>query len=77
MVEIRNILCAVDFSEMNTKVASYACTLAQALNTEVHKIHAASSQELYGRFEILMPSIQNYIEEIACLAEKKMDSSWM
>ena len=76
MVETRNILCAVDFSEISPKMASYAYTLAKALNANVHVIHVAPSQEMHGSFEIPMPSIQSY-EEIARQAEKKMDSFWM
>jgi nucleotide-binding universal stress UspA family protein len=74
MVEIRNILCAVDFSEISPRVASYTETLAKALSAKVHVIHVAPSQELHGSFEIPMPSIQGYIEEIASQAEKKMGS---
>jgi nucleotide-binding universal stress UspA family protein len=74
MVEIRNILCAVDFSEISPKVASYAYTLARALNAKIHVIHVAPSQELHGSFEIPMPFIQSYIEEIASQAVNKMSS---
>ncbi len=41
MVEIKNILCAVDFAEMSPQVAAYAQSLAKCLNADVHVVFEA------------------------------------
>jgi nucleotide-binding universal stress UspA family protein len=61
MVEIKNILCAVDFSEVSSKVASYAQVLAKGLNAGVHVIFVAPSLEKSGSFYIPSPSIWDLV----------------
>jgi nucleotide-binding universal stress UspA family protein len=57
MVEIKNILCAVDFSEVSSRLASYTQTLAKGLNAKVHVLFVTSSLEESGTFYIPSPSI--------------------
>ncbi len=57
MPEIKNILCAVDFSEISPKVASYAQELGKALKAHVHVIFVAQRIDQYGSFHIPSDSI--------------------
>ncbi len=81
IVEIKNILCAVDFSEASTKVASYAQALAKALNACVHVVFVTptldpsiSLREYLGVHISPASSDKNIIAEIIPRAEKKMDT---
>ena len=74
MVEIRKILCAVDFAEMSPQVAAYAQTLAKCLDAEVHAVFVASTLERYRHFDVPAASFQNLADNIAQESEKKMDS---
>ena len=80
MVEIKNILCAVDFSEASSKVASYAQTLAKALNASVHVVFVTPTfdpsiglREYMGVHISPKSSDKNIIADIIPRAEKKMD----
>ena len=74
MAEIKNILCAVDFSDMSPRVASYAQTLAKALNAGVHVIYVAPSLDQHAFFDVPLPSAQSFVEDVAAEAEKKMEA---
>jgi len=79
MVEIKNVLCAVDFSDMSPRVASYAQTLAKALNASVHVIFVTpthdpsiSLREYLGVHISPASRDKNIIANIIPRAEKKM-----
>jgi nucleotide-binding universal stress UspA family protein len=74
MVDIRNIMCAVDFSEMSPKVASYVLLLAKSLNASVKVVHVAPSLSQYVGFHGSPSSIEGFVEEIVSEAEKKMEA---
>jgi len=74
MADIKNILCAVDFSEMSPKVASYAHTLAKSLEASVHVVFVASGFERHGGFDVPVSSFQEIIDKVMADAEKKMNS---
>jgi nucleotide-binding universal stress UspA family protein len=74
MVEIKNILCAVDFSEASSKVASYAQTLAKALNANVHVVYVAPSREQYPYFGMPPAGFQTFLDEVAADAAKIMET---
>ena len=61
MVEIKNILCAVDFSEISPKVASYAQALAMKLKANVHVLYVAPSMDQYGSFHVPSASIWDFV----------------
>ncbi len=73
MVEIRNILCAIDFSETSPKIASYAQTLARGLKAKVHVLYVAPSLEQYTCFRIPPTSVLNFVSETMTDAEKIME----
>ena len=74
MVEIKNILCAVDFSEISTEVASYARNLAGALNANVHVLYVAPSIDQFSYLRIPPTDFQNRISEAIIDAEQTMET---
>ncbi len=74
MVEIKKILCAVDFSESSTKVSDYAKTLAQKHGASILVLYAAPSLSQYVGFHVPPNSIENFVGEIVSGAEKTMET---
>lgn len=74
MALIKNIMCAVDFSEMSAKVASYTQTLAKSLDASVKVVYVAPSLSQYVGFHVPPTSIENFVGEIVTGAEKTMDT---
>lgn len=74
MARIGNIMCAVDFSDMSSKVASYTQELAKSLNASVKVVYVAPSLSQYVGFHVPPTSIENFVGEIVTGAEKTMDS---
>ncbi len=73
MAEVKKILCAVDFSDMSSKVADYAQTMAKAMSSSVKVIYIAPSLSQYVGFHVPPTSIENFVGEIVSGAEKTMD----
>ncbi|WP_457572291.1 universal stress protein [Desulfovulcanus sp.] len=73
MAEIKKILCAVDFSEISSKVADYAQTLAKSLGASVKVLYVAPSLSQYVGFHVPPTSIESFVGEIVTGAEKTMD----
>jgi nucleotide-binding universal stress UspA family protein len=80
LIEINNILCPIDFSDMSPRVASYAQTLAKALNASVHVVFVTptldpsiSLREYMGVHISPASGDKNIIADIIPRAEKKMD----
>jgi len=74
MKDIKNILCAVDFSEMSPKVAEYAQHLAKSLQASVKVLYVAPSLSQYVGFHVPPASIENFVGEIVTGAEKSMET---
>ncbi|MFW5731190.1 MAG: universal stress protein [Desulfonatronovibrionaceae bacterium] len=74
MARIENIMCAVDFSDMSAKVASYTQELAKSLNASVKVVYVAPSLSQYVGFHVPPTSIESFVGEIVTGAEKTMDS---
>lgn len=74
MATIKNIMCAVDFSEMSAKVASYTQLLGKSLNASVKVVYVAPSLSQYVGFHVPPTSIENFVGEIVSGAEKTMDA---
>ncbi len=72
-MEIKKILCAVDFSEYSDKVAEYAKTMAQALGAEVDILYVSPSMGHYSGFDLSAASIQNFEKQISSGAQGAMD----
>jgi nucleotide-binding universal stress UspA family protein len=73
MAEIKKILCAVDFSEVSSKVADYAQTLAKSLGASVKILYVAPSLSQYVGFHVPPTSIETFVGEILTGAEKSME----
>ena len=73
MAEIKKILCAVDFSEVSSKVADYAQTLAKSLGASVKVLYVAPSLSQYVGFHVPPTSIETFVGEILTGAEKSME----
>jgi nucleotide-binding universal stress UspA family protein len=73
MAEIKKILCAVDFSEISSKVADYAQTLAKSLGASVKVLYVAPSLSQYVGFHVPPTSIETFVGEILTGAEKSME----
>lgn len=74
MVEVKNILCAVDFSEISSQVASYAQDLARGLNARVYVLHAAPSIDQYAYLRIPPTDFQERVNEAIVEAETNMET---
>ncbi len=74
MVEIKKILCAVDFSDSSSKISDYAKTLAAKHNAKLLVIYAAPSLSQYVGFHVPPNSIENFVGEIVSGAEKTMET---
>lgn len=74
MIEVKKILCAVDFSESSTKVSDYAKTLALKHGATVLVLYAAPSLSQYVGFHVPPNSIENFVGEIVSGAEKTMET---
>jgi len=74
MVEIKKILCAVDFSDSGNKISEYAKTLALKHNAKLIVLYAAPSLSQYVGFHVPPNSIENFVGEIVTGAEKTMET---
>lgn len=74
MVEIKKILCAVDFSEVSPMVVNYARVLAKAFEAEVILLYSAPSLDQYVSFHVPPNSIETFVGEIVSGAEQNMEA---
>lgn len=74
MVEIKKILCAVDFSDSSNKISEYAKTLAEKHGAKLIVVYAAPSLSQYVGFHVPPNSIENFVGEIVTGAEKTMET---
>lgn len=74
MVDIKKILCAIDFSEVSPMVADYAHTLAKAFDAQVILIYSAPSLNQYVSFHVPPNSIETFVGEIVTGAEQSMEA---
>ncbi|MFP4083790.1 MAG: universal stress protein [Desulfonatronovibrio sp.] len=74
MATIKKVMCAVDFSEMSSTVASYAQLLGKSLNASVKVVYVAPSLSQYVGFHVPPTSIESFVGEIVSGAEKTMDT---
>ncbi|MGE4553680.1 MAG: universal stress protein [Desulfovibrionaceae bacterium] len=72
MVDIKRILCAVDFSDQSAHVADYARTLAKALDADVLVLYVAPSLSQYVGFKVPAAAIDDFVGEIVHGAESTM-----
>lgn len=74
MVQVKKILCAVDFSEASKEVANYAAYLAEGLKSEILVLYVAPSLSQYVGFHVPPSSIESFVKEIVAGADKSMEA---
>ena len=74
MVEIKKILCAVDFSDFSGLVADYAVKIASCAGAEILCVYVAPSLNQYVGFHVPPSSIDNFVSEIVNGAQTSMAS---
>lgn len=74
MVQVKKILCAVDFSEASKEVAGYAAYMAGSLKAEVLVLYVAPSLSQYVGFHVPPSSIESFVKEIVAGADKSMEA---
>jgi nucleotide-binding universal stress UspA family protein len=72
MLDIKKILCAVDFSQVSEKVAEYAKALAVPLGAEIICIHVVPSGTIYADFGIPMNSMETFCTTMVTQGEKTL-----
>jgi nucleotide-binding universal stress UspA family protein len=74
MVQLKKIVCAIDFSEASPMVAEYANMLAKAHGAEIIVLYVAPSLSQYVGFHVPPSSIESFVGEIVTGADRTMDS---
>jgi len=74
MVQVKKILCAVDFSEASKEVAGYAAYLAKSVNAQILVLYVAPSLSQYVGFHVPPNSIESFVKEIVAGADKSMEA---
>ena len=74
MVQIKTILCALDFSEVSPKVAEYARMLAESCGARVVALYVAPSLTQYVEFHVQASYIDDFVTGIVSGASETMDS---
>lgn len=74
MVDIKKILCAIDFSEVSPMVADYAHTLAKAFDAQVILLYSAPSLNQYVSFHVPPNTIKTFVGEVVTGAEQSMEA---
>jgi nucleotide-binding universal stress UspA family protein len=73
MAEIKNILCAIDFSESSPQVAEYAMSMARGLGAGIVFLYVAPTLRRYAAYQIETVSIDNFVGLIVAGAQEEMD----
>lgn len=74
MVQIKTILCALDFSEVSPKVASYAKSLAEVCGAKVIVLYVAPSLTQYVEFHVQASYIDDFVTGIVHGATDTMNT---
>lgn len=72
MLTIKNILCAVDFSEGSARVAEYAVTLAKATGAAIQCVYVAPSLAEYVGFNVPQAALDTFVGDVVASAETTM-----
>ncbi len=74
MVQIKTIVCALDFSEVSPKVADYARTLAELCGARIVALYVAPSLTQYVEFHVQASYIDDFVTGIVSGATDTMES---
>ena len=74
MVQIKTIVCALDFSEVSPKVAAYAKSLAEVCGAKIVALYVAPSLTQYVEFHVQASYIDDFVTGIVSGATDTMSS---
>jgi nucleotide-binding universal stress UspA family protein len=74
MVQIKTIVCALDFSEVSPKVAAYAKNLAEVCGAKIVALYVAPSLTQYVEFHVQASYIDDFVTGIVSGATDTMNS---
>lgn len=74
MVQIKTIVCALDFSEVSPKVAEYARSLAEACGAKIVALYVAPSLTQYVEFHVQASYIDDFVTGIVSGATDTMEA---
>ena len=74
MVQIKTIVCALDFSEVSPKVAAYAKSLAEVCGAKIVALYVAPSLTQYVEFHVQASYIDDFVTGIVSGATDTMNS---
>lgn len=72
-MQIKKIICSIDFSPHSQKVAQYAAIISEALNAEVTVLYVVPSMKEYADFETSPALVNQFVEKISTAARGNMD----
>lgn len=73
MPTVKNILCAVDFSEGSGRVAAYAAALAKATGAAIQCVYVAPSLAEYVGFNVPQAALDTFVGDVVASAETTMN----
>ena len=73
MGKIRNILCAIDFSDYSPEISDYVRELAESLQASVVVVYAAQSLNRYMLFNVAETAVKDFTETMVAGARDRMD----
>ncbi|BAI81243.1 universal stress protein [Deferribacter desulfuricans SSM1] len=73
MIEIKKILCPVDFSETSNYALTYAIDFAKVFNAELELFHVIFDESQIVAFYLPQVTFQNFDKELEEAAKKEMD----
>jgi len=71
-MEIKKILCCVDFSEMSPKLAHYAMFFASKFNARIYFLYVSPTMTQYVGMHVPAVSVNKFAEEVEQNATKLM-----
>jgi nucleotide-binding universal stress UspA family protein len=72
MVEIKNVLYPIDFSDNNRKILPYVKLVTQKLGASLHLINVIRDLNNYAGFYVPHTNLEGLIRDIAAEADKKL-----
>ncbi len=72
MVEIKNVLYPIDFSDNNRKILPYVKLVTQKLGASLHLINVIRDLNNYAGFYVPHTNLEGIIQDIAVEADKKL-----
>lgn len=75
MVTIKKIVCALDLSDLCSRVVEYAVTMAKTFGADITVVYVTPSLHQYTALEIQPKAIEMFVGELSAGAEKNMEKA--